>query len=86
MDCTSFAQLVREKRASSEIYLDTIHFDDFKELMVEKGGWGCHFGARTPLMKLLDDDFYPYPDELADCLSVDRLLILGVLMCKGSLE
>ena len=44
-----------------------------------------HFLDGTPLMELIRDPFF-YPDQLFNAIEmqVDRLIVLGILMCQGT--
>jgi len=64
--------------------LDTIDLHRFIETFKIVKGWEKHFEENTPMSLLLKDQyFYPYPDEFPDALSADRLLLMGILLCKG---
>lgn len=48
-------------------------------------GWENHFETGTPLIKLLKDPYlYPNKKLNPQDISVSRLLLIGILLCKGN--
>lgn len=59
--------------------------EDFKTSFEDLPGWENHFNEGSLLNKLLDDDYFiPYKEDKPDELSIDRLALLGILLCKGN--
>jgi hypothetical protein len=47
--------------------------------------WESHFENGTPLLKLLRDPYlYPNKQQNPQDISVLRLLLIGILLCKGN--
>ena len=47
--------------------------------------WAGHFADDTPLMHCLKAPFmYPEPEAHPDEISTARLLLVGILLCKGN--
>lgn len=65
----------------------TISYEEFKakfEVFPEAQG---HFDNGTPLRKLLDDPYFmPDPVNKPRQLSAERLILLGILLCKGDAQ
>ena len=93
--CTLFEDMVLnlcvqdENHTSNNREIKTIPFSLFKDSFEDMPDWGGHFDQGTPLMVILQEAYFePYasetPHELEDRdLSVDRLILMGILLCKG---
>lgn len=72
-------------KEQEELKLATIPLSVFRESFETWPGWEHHFEPGTPLMNLMNSEFFhPYPEEQPDDISVDRLILLGILLCKGT--
>ena len=66
-------------------HIMTVPYDCFKETFEAMPGWEGHFDEDSLLTRLLAIDFFrPYAEEHPDDLCLDRLLLLGILLCKGN--
>ena len=72
-----------EGRTSSENE-DVVTYEKFKAAFQNTPGWEGHFDSDSLLNRLLHDDwFIPKKEEHPEELSIDRLLLLGILLCNG---
>lgn len=86
-DTQAFADAILKYKEQEDLELATIPFDLFKESFESWPGWEDHFEEGTPLMSLMHHEYFrPYHEEEGreEDISVDRLLLLGVLLCKGN--
>lgn len=83
----TFAETIIKCKVQKENQLAVIPFKVFKKTFEQWPGFENHFEAGTPLINLLKNEFFrPYlnePDREYD-LSLDRLLLVGILLCKGN--
>lgn len=48
-------------------------------------GWERHFEPETPLMNLLAKDYFrPDSENFPDELSTERIILVGILLCRGN--